>query len=134
MRLARTSLALAALGFAGFGSVLFLRPDLLSYVGVDLLRPAAATEIRAFYGGLELGLAVFLAYAATQPSWFRPALVVQVAALGGVTLARGLGLLVDASAEPLVLVFGALEAGGALVGLTALLRLGRPARRSTPAG
>ena len=126
MRLARLSLALAALAFASFGSALLLRPGLVSLVGVELLRPAAATEIRAFYGGLELGLAAFFTYAATQPSWLRAALVAQVASLGGIALARGLGLLVDASAEPLVLAFGALEGAGALLGVVALVRLERP--------
>ena len=58
-RIARVSLLLAALGLIAFGAALLVKPSLLGIVGVELGRPSAATEIRAFYGGLELGLAVF---------------------------------------------------------------------------
>jgi hypothetical protein len=123
MRFARISLRLAALGFAGFGVALLVRPTLLGVVDVALPTPAALTEIRAFYGGLELGLAAFFLLASTRDAWIRPALFAQVAALGGVVLARAVGVIVDGSAEPPVLLFGAVEASGAVLGLLALRRL-----------
>ena len=124
-RFARASLLLAALGLIGFGVALLVKPSLLGVVGVELARPAASTEIRAFYGGLELGLAVFFIAASTRSNWLRPALFAQVAAFGGIVLARLIGILVDGSAEPMILIFAALEGAGALLGFIALRRLGR---------
>ncbi|SOD03397.1 protein of unknown function [bacterium JGI 053] len=125
MNLPRVSLRLAALAFAGFGVALLVRPALLGSLGIELGRPAAATEIRAFYGGLELGLAVFFALASTRDDWLRPALYAQAASLGGIVLARLIGFVVDGSAEPLLLLFAAVEATGVVLGAVALRRLPR---------
>ncbi|HEU4562308.1 MAG TPA: DUF4345 family protein [Longimicrobium sp.] len=125
-RVATVSLLLAALGLIAFGATLLVKPSLLGLVGVELARPAAATEIRAFYGGLELGLAAFFIAAAMHGgAWLRPALFAQTAAFGGIVLARLIGILVDGSAEPMILVFLALEGAGAVLGAIALRRLGR---------
>ncbi|HEX8694130.1 MAG TPA: DUF4345 family protein [Longimicrobium sp.] len=123
MRLARVTLVLAVAAFAGFGLATLVRPSVLGVLGIELTRPAASTEIRAFYGGLELGLALFFARAAADPAWFRPALFALVASLGGVALSRAAGVVVDGSAGPLVLLLGAAEAAGALLALAALRRL-----------
>lgn len=81
---ARLSLALTGLVFGGFGVALFVSPDLLATVGVEIARrPAGAVELRAFYGGLELGMAAFFLLAAAREAWHRPGLFVQVLALGG---------------------------------------------------
>ena len=69
MSLPRLSLRLAALAFAGFGVALLVRPELMGMLGLELGRAAAFTEIRAFYGGLELGLALFFALASTRDAW-----------------------------------------------------------------
>jgi hypothetical protein len=123
MRFARITLWLAALAFAGFGVALLVRPSLLGVVGIVLARPAAAAEIRAFYGGLELGMAGFLVCASRRDAWVRPALAAQAAMLGGIVLARVIGIAVGGSAEPLILLFGAVEATGALLAIIALRRL-----------
>jgi len=124
-RLARLSLIAAALGLVAFGAALLVRPSLLGIVGVELARPAASTEIRAFYGGLELGLAAFFFAAARRDTWLRPALFAQAAGLGGIVVARLLGMLADGGAEPMLFLFAAVEGSGALLGLIALRRLGR---------
>jgi len=120
MNLSRLSLRLAALAFAGFGVALLARPALIATLGIELANPTAVTEIRAFYGGLELGLALFFALASTREAWLRPALFAQAAALGGTALARLAGVVLDGSAEPLLLLFGALEGVGALLAVLAL--------------
>ncbi|HYE96439.1 MAG TPA: DUF4345 family protein [Rubricoccaceae bacterium] len=123
MRMAPLSLGLAALAFAGFGAWLLVDPAALSVLGIELTRPTATTEIRAFYGGLELGLAAFFARAATRVEWFRPALLAQALALGGIVLGRVVGFVVDGSAAPLILAFAALEAAGAVLAALALRQL-----------
>ena len=134
MRLVRVTLILAVAAFAGFGLATLVRPSALGVLGIELTRPAAATEIRAFYGGLELGLALFFARAAARPEWFRPALFALAASLGGVALARAAGVVVDGSAGPLVLLLGATEAAGALLAVVALRRLPRDAGRPAAIG
>jgi hypothetical protein len=125
VRPAAVSLGAASLGFAGFGAALLVRPSFLGVVGVALTEPAAAAEIRAFYGGLELGLAAFFARAAARAAWHRPALVAQVLAFGGVVLGRLVGLVVDGAGAPLLFASLALEAAGAGLGLWALRRTPR---------
>jgi hypothetical protein len=90
MPLARLSLGLTAAAFGGFGAWLLVKPDALGKVGVEVPTPAARAEIRAFYGGLELGMAAFFAAAAARPTWFEPALILQSATLGGLVALAGL--------------------------------------------
>jgi hypothetical protein len=128
MNLPRLSLRLAALAFAAFGVALLVRPTLLGELGIELGRPAAVTEIRAFYGGLELGLALFFGLASTRDAWLRPALFAQAASLGGLLLARLVGIAIDGSAETLILLFAATEAAGVLFAVAALRSLGGDAK------
>jgi hypothetical protein len=123
MWLPRVSLVLTALAFGGFGALLLLRPETLAVVGVDLTTPSARTEIRGFYGGLELGFALFFAMAAARPVWFVPGLVAQSFSLGGVALGRVFGLVVDGSPESLTYALLAAESAGCLIGVAALARL-----------
>lgn len=124
-RFARVSLVVAALGLLGFGVPLLVAPRLMGVVGIQLGRAAAATEIRAFYGGLELGLAAFFFAAARRDAWLRPALFAQAAGFGGIVAARLVGIVVDGSAEPMIFLFAAVEGMGALLGAIALRRLTR---------
>lgn len=123
MDLPRLSLRLTALAFAGFGVALLARPALIAALGIEFGNPTAVTEIRAFYGGLELGLALFFALASTREAWLRPALFAQAAALGGTALARLIGIVLDGSAGPYLVLFGALEGVGALLAVLALRTL-----------
>lgn len=118
--LPKASIALSAVVFGVFGLLLLIRPELLGAVGVEVTRPAGAVELRAFYGGLELGLAAFFAVAVRRREWWEPALLVQILALGGVAAARLLGMLVAGEGEPLLYALMAAEAGGAAFGLLAL--------------
>ena len=128
MDLARLSLGLTATAFGGFGTWLLFRPDALSMVDVELPTATARAEIRAFYGGLELGIACFFAAAATRPAWFRPALVLQSAALGGSALGRVFSMRTDPPVERAIPMLAALEAAGAVTGLAVLAASGRGAR------
>jgi hypothetical protein len=121
MHLARTSLGVTAAAFAGFGVWLLLRPQALSRVDVSLPSPTARAEIRAFYGGLEIGLGLFFAAAAARPAWHRPALVAQAASLGGAALARIFSMTIDPPGHPLIRLLTALEGTAAVAGVAALI-------------
>ena len=68
-------LVMAALGFLGFGLWLAFDP-VGGLAGVDIAGTTAAgvVELRAFYGGLEIGLGLFLLICAARPDWRVPGL------------------------------------------------------------
>ena len=57
MNFARFILAGSALAWAGFGLLFFVSPENLDGVGLVVDNAVARAEVRAFYGGLELGIA-----------------------------------------------------------------------------
>jgi hypothetical protein len=128
--LARLSLGLSALVLLGFGVAVLLDPAVLRSAGVVAPEAAGAVELRAFYGGLELGLAAFLLLALRRPEWYVPALAMQVLALGGVATARLIGIVLTPTSEALVFASLLVEAAGAALGIAALRRL--RARRPAP--
>ena len=93
MRSARVFLAVMA-GVTGCYALAFLaRPDLIGrLVEWDYRGPDAYVEVRAFYGGLELGLALFFLWAALHPPVVRTALVCFALCFGCAGAARGWGL------------------------------------------
>jgi hypothetical protein len=117
--LARLSLGVTAAAFTGFGIWLLSRPQELSRVDVQVPSPAARAEIRAFYGGLEIGMGLFFAAAAARPAWHRPALAAQTLALGGAALARVVSMRIDPPVGPLVRLLTVLEATAAVGGAVA---------------
>jgi hypothetical protein len=87
--------AITALNGAIFGltGVAFLVDPVGMAAAVSLTAgtPVSVNEIRAFYGGLEVGLGVLLLSAAVRRIWLAPVLALQVAVLGGIVMARLLG-------------------------------------------
>jgi uncharacterized protein DUF4345 len=87
MKLAKISLLASAIGFAGFGLALFIAPQLMESAGLGIIDPAGRIEIRAFYGGIELGLAMFFIIA-FKKNWILPGLTVQIETNGFIVIAR----------------------------------------------
>jgi hypothetical protein len=123
IRLARASLALAALAFLGFGLLFLLRPESIQSMGVLLESATARTEIRGFYGGLEVGLGLFFFVSLLRVAWFRPALLAQAATLSGIALGRIVGIVVEGSGEVLIWFYASVEIAGALLGLVAYVAM-----------
>ena len=85
-------LSLAGLGFLGFGLAIVAAPEaVLAPVGISGTA-AGLVELRAFYGGLELGLAAFLFSCAAKPAWRIPGLWSVALVNGGIAAARLLGI------------------------------------------
>lgn len=122
----RAALALAscAAGFAAFGLLFLLRPSTGLLIGIDPTTPAAATDLRAVFGGMELGLAAFVAHCARRPDTLRTGALVAALVFAGMVLGRALGLLLDGPA-PATFLLGGAELAGLAVALLAL-RWGRP--------
>ena len=57
--------------------------------------PSALTEIRAFYGGLQIGIGCFLFWCIRQRTLTFAGLLLVGLAVGGAGMGRGFGMLVD---------------------------------------
>jgi hypothetical protein len=57
--------------------------------------PSALTEIRAFYGGLQVGVGCFLIWCVRQRALTFAGLLLVAFAVGGAGVARALGMLID---------------------------------------
>jgi hypothetical protein len=86
-------LILAGLGFLVFGLWLVFDPvGGLAKVGIAGTTIAGQVELRSFYGGLEVGLGVFLLACARRPEWQRPGLWLVILGNGCIGLTRLLGI------------------------------------------
>jgi hypothetical protein len=86
----------AGLQFIGFGVLALINPQgIADVVGFQLTSALAATEIRAFYGGLELALGFLLCAGGLYAQWQKPALMLQFACFLGIGVVRGISVLVS---------------------------------------
>ncbi|WP_369958716.1 DUF4345 family protein [Pseudomonas benzenivorans] len=100
MRLARVILVVQILVLGGLGLAYFIRPhEMANLSGMLLLAPAAATDVRAYYGGLQLGLAAYLLLALARLELIRGALTLLVLLYSALALARIGGLWLDGGAQ-----------------------------------
>jgi hypothetical protein len=100
MLYARIYLVLQVLLLAGFGIAYFLRPQEMGAVsGMLLMESAAVTDVRAFYGALQIGLAVFLGLALARHELTRPALTLLLVLYSSLALGRIAGLWLDGGAQ-----------------------------------
>lgn len=100
MLFARVVLALQLLVLAGFGVAYFLWPEEMGAVsGMLLMESSAVTDVRAYYGALPIGLAVFLGLCLWLPELTRPALILLLVLYGSLALGRIVGLWLDGGAQ-----------------------------------
>ena len=125
MVLVRGILWFLALGFAGFGTAYALWPMAMAAL-TDIALPsnAARIDFAATYGGLQLGLATFLALCGRRPGWLGAGLVASGCVLLGLAIVRAAGVLWSGGARPSIYAGLAIELGGATVALWAARRIG----------
>lgn len=126
MRFARVVLGLSSLVWSGFGVLLAIWPARLGGVGLRVDSALARVEVRGFYGGLELGIAAFLAWCAVGKSAERvkAGLVLTAAALGCTALGRLAGIALEGGTTTTQMwSFVALELTGTALAVAALVRL-----------
>ena len=115
---ARTFLAVGGAVLGVYGLLLFADPTLLGrLVGLTFVDANAPVEIRAFYGGLELGLAGFFVLASRRAVWLEPALVAFALAFGAAGAARLAGIAQFGFTGPSQPVVAAIELAGAVLAL-----------------
>ena len=100
MLFARIVLLIQIAALVLLGLAYFIRPEeMASFSGALLMSAAAVTEVRAFYGGLQLGLAAFLAMALLRLDLLRPELTLLVLLYSALAVARIGGLWLDGGAQ-----------------------------------
>jgi hypothetical protein len=123
-RFARLVLWLSAVAFAAIGAAFLLAPEAMAArVGVSLAGATAANDVRAVYGGLQLGIAAFLAWCVRRPDALRAGLAAQLFTFGGLAAARFVSMLLDGQPGALGLALHAAEIAGFACGGIARARL-----------
>lgn len=116
----------SSLAFAGIGALFLYDPaGMATRVGLGLTGAIADNDVRAVYGGLQLGCAAFLALCAARPAWHAPGLAAQLLSFGGLFGARCVSLVAVGSPGPLGLFLHGAEGVGLVLGLLAWRRLRR---------
>ncbi len=113
--------------FLLIGAASVLAPTMVSdFVNIELKDALARFDFRAVYGGLQLGLGLWIGVAALRKPWRLPALNLAALALGGLLLGRVLALLLDAE-SPGPIGYGLMGLEIAALGVTvfAMIRLRR---------
>ncbi len=120
--LAQLFLMLAALLFAGFGLASLFQPERIAgMVGIRPSTTAGRSEIRAVYGGLELGLGAFLVYCALDAQRLELGLLLVVLTYGAAAAGRMIGIALDRPVEAVTRRILVAEVAFAIVGWVLLL-------------
>ena len=94
-RFPTVAIFITATSFAGFALWLGLNPRaLLTTFGIESSTPAMLTEIRAFYGGIEMAIAVAMLVLWSRGDVFA-ALLIGGLPLAGSAMGRCVGMVVD---------------------------------------
>ncbi len=115
----KLSIGITAAAFAGFGAALIAKPDILKKIGIRATSGDARTELRAMYGGMELGFGVFFAIALRKPEWRTPALTAILLGIGALGVTRIVSA-IDEDAEPISYLMAAPEIAAATMAAVAL--------------
>lgn len=111
--------------FIGVGALFLIIPEQNAAVLEIVGRTATGrTDLRATYGGLELGFGIFLVICVLKQRWTRPGLVALALSTAGFATGRLAGLIAEKTISGLMLIFMALEI---VVTLAAILCLRRDA-------
>ncbi|HWT16259.1 MAG TPA: DUF4345 family protein [Patescibacteria group bacterium] len=116
-------LSLSGLSFLGFGVAFLIAPrETLALAGVATEGAIAATELRAFYGGVEVALGALILFCATRASRWRDGLWLTLCCYGAIGVTRIAGMAIDGS-DSFFLRFAAGTEIGFALAATLLLRI-----------
>ncbi len=134
MIFARVVLVLTGLIYLAFGIFFLVDPEQAATIVCYWLGgPTAFTEVRAFYGGLEIGLAAFLVVCAAVRRFVPAGLLATLLLCGGTAAGRLVGMVVDESRSTVVVVSLAVELVVVALAAIALWRVGlRPREKANP--
>lgn len=109
-------LVLVVLMLVAFGvGFLFAPARFAALVGLRMDSTTAISDVRAVYGGFEIGMALLLIWCMLDPGRTRLGLGVTALVFGAVAASRLIGVLADRPVTSLTLKILAVEAGTALI-------------------
>ena len=118
---ARVVVWVSALCLLGFGLAFLWAPlPTMAAAGLSLEGGLAATELRAFYGGLETALGIVLVACALRTRRLRDGLVLTLAIYGGIGLSRLAGMAISGTDTTFLRLALATELGLAIAALVGL--------------
>lgn len=95
MRIAQIYLVLMGAMSLVFGVVYLFWPAMMTDpMGFGALAPAAVTDVRATYGGFQIGMGAFLLWC-LNPARVRAGLLLVLLTIGAVAICRAVGLAID---------------------------------------
>ena len=100
---------IAALIFLGFGVWFIIKPTVLAGIGIEATSPSARTDIRATYGGFELGVAALLFWCAWREDWHHIGLIAATLFVAGFGVGRAAGVLAEGGATAFMWALLAIE-------------------------
>jgi hypothetical protein len=113
----RLVLVIFGLAFVGFGLAFVSYPgDMAALVSIALVDRGARTDVRAIYGGMEIGIGAFLMTCALQRDFVRIGLFASACVLMAMATSRFIGLLLDGFWQPMQILFMVIEAGAGVIG------------------
>lgn len=118
----KLAIGITAAAFCGFGAALMAQPGkILSTIGIEANRRVGRTELRAMYGGMELGFGAFFTMAAFKQDWRRPALMAILCGIGTLGATR-IATAIAKRDPPLTYAMGAPEIAAATLAAISLLK------------
>ncbi|MGH9891609.1 MAG: DUF4345 domain-containing protein [bacterium] len=126
MKLPEALLWVTSVLFMAFGVAFAMAPQQGAEfaTGARPSLPSALIDMRATYGGMALGIGLFLGLCARRPSWVRTGLSASLLTVAAIGSARLLGIIVDGSPNAIMLSLLATEASFSGLYVIALRRVG----------
>lgn len=116
-------LLLCGLSFLLIGANTFHDPlAAMAPVELNINTVSALNELRANYGGLQIGMGLFLLAGLCCKTYVRPALLAQALIVGGLAVGRLVSIALDGQPNAFVQGLIVLESVTALISLTLFLR------------
>ncbi|MDH3734264.1 MAG: DUF4345 domain-containing protein [Gemmatimonadota bacterium] len=119
----RLFLILVVLMLGVFGVGFLVAPSrFAALVGLRMDTTTAISDVRAVYGGFEIGMAVLLIWCMLDPARMRLALGVTAVMFGAVAASRMVGMLLDKPVTSMTWKIAAVEAVTALIAVVLVWR------------
>lgn len=116
-------LALVGLAFLLSGSLYMTHPaDLVALAGIQLTGPASVVEVRAYYGGVQLAVGLFMLASVLRPALRESAVLLSTILFLGMALGRVSGVVLGGQFDTYHLVCLGMETGAALLGTWMLVK------------
>jgi len=125
MKLERALIRIAGPACVFFGLVCAVAPQELAALAGISATPAGTTDLRAIYGGFQLGLGGFLLWCGRDEARYRAGLLALGCITADVAIVRSIGMFVDGDPTGFLLVNLALEVSIVALVATALFQAQR---------